>query len=198
MFTGIIKSLGLIEEAKHEEGQVTLTVRPSKKWGKIKLGDSIAVNGVCLTVAKFKKNLPVFFCQKQTVSITNIGLLKKDQIVNLEGAMKMKDEFGGHIVQGHVDSTVICAGIEKKGEGWRYWVKLPSSRPMGVVPKGSIALDGISLTISDLKKDRLSVDIIPFTYENTNIQCWQKNTVINFETDVLGKYVENYLKAFKK
>ena len=198
MFTGIIKSLGLIEEVKYDDGQVTLTVRPSKKWGKIKRGDSIAVNGVCLTVARLKKNLPVFFCQKQTVSVTNIGLLKKGQIVNLEGAMKMKDEFGGHIVQGHVDATVTCAGIEKKGEGWRYWVKLPASRPLGVVPKGSIALDGISLTISDLKKDRLSVDIIPFTYENTDIQYWQKNTVINLETDVLGKYVENYLKALKK
>ncbi len=198
MFTGIIKSLGHIEEAKHNEGQVTLTIRPSKKWGKIKLGDSIAVNGVCLTVARLKKNLPVFFCQKQTVLVTNIGLLKKGQIVNLEGAMKMKDEFGGHIVQGHVDATVTCVGTEKKGEGWRYWVKVPSSRPMGLVPKGSIALDGISLTISDLKKDRLSVDIIPFTYENTNIQGWQKNTIINLETDILGKYVENYLKALKK
>lgn len=198
MFTGIIKSLGHIEEVKHDDGQVTLTIRPSKKWGKIKQGDSIAVNGVCLTVARLKKNLPVFFCQKQTVSVTNIGLLKKRQIVNLEGAMKMKDEFGGHIVQGHVDATVTCIGIEKKGEGWRYWLKLPSSRPMGIVPRGSIALDGISLTISDLKKDRLSVDIIPFTYDNTNIQCWQKNTIINFETDVLGKYVENYLKALKK
>ena len=198
MFTGIIKSLGLIEEAKHDEGKVTLTVRPSKKWGKIKLGDSIAVNGVCLTVAALKKNRPVFFCQKQTVSITNIGLLKKGQTVNLECAMKMKDELGGHIVQGHVDTTVTCMEIEKKGEGWRYWIKLPSSRPVGIVSKGSVALDGISLTVSELKKDRLSVDIIPFTYENTNIQFWRKNTVINMETDVMGKYVENYLKALKK
>ena len=197
MFTGIIKSLGVIEEAKHDNGQVTLMVKPIKKLGKIKLGDSIAVNGVCLTVARLKKNMPVFFCQKQTVSVTNIGLLKKGEKVNLERAMKMGDEFGGHIVQGHVDATVTCAGIEKKGEGWRYWVKLPSLRPKGVVLKGSIALDGISLTISDLKKDRLSVDIIPFTYENTNIQGWQKNTIINLETDVLGKYVENYLKALK-
>ncbi|EKD27082.1 MAG: Riboflavin synthase, alpha subunit, partial [uncultured bacterium] len=117
--------------------------------------------------------------------------------VNLEQAMKMSDELGGHIVQGHVDCTVICDKVLVIGEGWRYTLKLPSVKPKGVVLKGSVALDGISLTISRLEKNTLSVDIIPFTHENTNIKHWKKGTLINLETDVIGKYVEKYLSPEK-
>ena len=198
MFTGIIKALGEVREAKQENHAVTLSIRIPKGWKNVNQGNSIAVNGVCLTVFKKNKETMVFFCQKETVDITNIGHLKKGSIVNLERAMSLSDELGGHIVQGHVDAVVKCSAIEKIGEGWRYWLALPKNRPQGIVHKGSVALDGISLTISRLKKDSLSVDIIPFTFENTNIQFWQKGTVINFETDIIGKYVEKYMKAFKK
>ena len=198
MFTGIIKGLGKIIGSEHKDGQVILTIQPPKNWGKINIGDSIAVNGCCLTVAKIKNKCPLFFCQKITIEITNLGSLNTGDSVNLEQAMKISDEFGGHIVQGHVDAVAYCSKIEKKGEGWRFWIDLPKNTPKGIILKGSITLDGISLTVSELKNKKLSVDIIPFTFENTNIQFWKKGTPINIETDVIGKYVENYMTKAKK
>lgn len=197
MFTGIIRALGKISEIKKKDGEVTLKIIVPKKW-KVKTGDSIAVNGVCLTVAKINNKMPIFFCQRETIDITNLGYLEKGDEVNLERAMRIGDEFGGHMVQGHVDVTSTCQKVIKIGEGWRYWINIPKKRPKGIVLKGSIALDGISLTISKLTKSAISVDIIPYTYENTNIQFWEKGTIINIETDVIGKYVENYMEALKK
>jgi riboflavin synthase len=198
MFTGIIKALGKVVKAGKKNEALILEILFPETWGKITNGNSIAINGVCLTVADTWKNTALFFCQKETVDVTNLGHLKKNDRVNLEHAMHLSDELGGHIVQGHVDTTGILKSIEKIGEGWRYWITLPKERPSGIVHKGSIALDGISLTISRLKKNSLSVDIIPFTYENTNIQSWKTGYIINIETDIIGKYVEKYMKAFKK
>lgn len=193
MFTGIIKALAPVRIVKKNSSEMILSISLPKDWKVVK-GNSIAVNGVCLTVANINKKNAEFFCQKETLDVTCLKLLNNNDIVNLERAMTMADEFGGHMVQGHVDTTSICEKIEKIGEGWRYWIKLPKNSLKGIVLKGSIALDGISLTISRLNKKSLAVDIIPFTHEHTNIKFWKKGTCINIETDIIGKYIESYIK----
>lgn len=198
MFTGIIKALGSVLKTDKSENELKLWISLPSTWGKVKKGDSIAVNGVCLTVAKLKNKEVFFFCQKETMELTNLTYLKPKDKVNLESAMKMSDELGGHIVQGHVDATSKVSKIETIGEGWRYWITLPKKHLKGIVLKGSISLDGISLTVSRLNKKALSVDIIPFTYENTNIQIWKTGYIVNIETDIIGKYVESYMEAMKK
>jgi len=196
MFTGIIKALGNIKEIKIKNQEMTLTISLPSIFKKVKNGNSIAVNGVCLTVIKKVKNNVTFFCQRETIEITNLQNLKKGSLVNLESAMTLNDELGGHMVQGHIDLIGTCKKIEIIGEGYRYWIGF-SKRPKGLVLKGSVALDGISLTISRLHVSKLAVDIIPFTYENTNIKLWQIGTQVNVETDVIGKYVESYMRAIK-
>ncbi len=197
MFTGIIQALGSVKEVKIKNKEMTLTITLPKVFKNVKNGNSIAVNGVCLTVTKKIKNNVTFFCQRETIEITNLKNLKKGSQANLERAMTLNDELGGHMVQGHVDLIGTCKKIETIGEGWRYWVGF-SKRPNGLVLKGSVALDGISLTISRLHATKMAVDIIPFTYENTNIQLWEVGTQVNIETDVIGKYVESYMRAIKK
>jgi len=197
MFTGIIKALGKIKDVKIKNQEMTLTISLPHIFKNVKNGNSIAVNGVCLTVIKKVRNNVTFFCQRETIEITNLKNLKKESLVNLESAMTLNDELGGHMVQGHVDLIGTCKKIEVIGEGYRYWVGF-SKRPRGLVLKGSVALDGISLTISRLHTSKLAVDIIPFTYENTNIKLWEIGTKVNIETDVIGKYVESYMRAIKK
>ncbi|MBN2144389.1 MAG: riboflavin synthase [Candidatus Aureabacteria bacterium] len=197
MFTGIIENQGRIVSVKKGEKDMVLGLCVPKAWS-VKKGDSIAVNGVCLTVAEKKKSSEAyFFCQFETLSVTNLGRLKKGDWVNLERPMKASDRLGGHMVLGHVDLTAVCLEKRVIGEGWQYWLEL-KKRISGLVLKGSVALDGISLTVSHMKKGAFSVDIIPYTYENTNIRFWGKGTCVNVETDILGKYIENYMKALQK
>jgi riboflavin synthase len=198
MFTGIIQKLGKVVSLKKGEKELILGIKIPHEWPAIKLGDSIAVNGVCLTVAEKKQNTMLFFCQFETLSVTNLGDFKTGDWVNLERAMKASDRLGGHMVQGHVDFTTLCLEKRVIGEGWQYSLQLPRNRVAGLVLKGSIALDGISLTVSHLQTRSFCVDIIPFTHENTNIRFWKKGTRVNVETDILGKYIENYMKALKK
>jgi riboflavin synthase len=177
---------------------ITLGLPVPKKWKGVKKGSSIAVNGVCLTVVRKRGDTVYFFCQQETLDVTTLGGLEPGDRVNLEQAMSLGDEIGGHMVQGHVDFTARVDRVQEIGEGWRYRIRLPARRPAGIVLKGSIALDGISLTVSRLTPRSFSVDIIPFTYENTNIQDWKPKTPVNVETDVIGKYVESYMTALEQ
>jgi riboflavin synthase len=162
-------------------------------WKGIKKGSSIAVNGTCLTVFQKKRNLLYFFCQQETLDLTNLGLLPLKTKVNLEPAMKAEDSFDGHWVQGHVDFTAVVKKKEIIGEGFRFWIQIPHTR--GMVLKGSVAVDGISLTISRLKQNDFAVDIIPYTYQNTNISIWERGTKVNIETDLIGKYILKYFNS---
>ena len=196
MFTGIIENLGKVSTKKKGDKGLYLGIFSLKKNWKIKVGDSIAVNGVCLTVAQTRKKEMIFFCQNETLEVTQLNDLSLGDTVNLEQAMRLSDRLGGHWVQGHVDFTGKVQSQEKIGEGFRYWITLPPKKKKGIVLKGSITIDGISLTISRLKSHQFSVDIIPHTHQNTNIAYWEKGTRVNIETDIIGKYIEQYLKGF--
>ncbi len=156
----------------------------------IELGESIAVNGVCLTVETFGGNWFTAYASRETMSVTSLGELKRGSKVNLERAMAMGDRFGGHIVSGHVDALAAVVEIRPAGESNIYKLVFDAAYGKYVIPKGSVALDGISLTVNGCGPDWLEVNIIPETQKTTTISGWTPGRKVNMETDVIGKYVE--------
>jgi riboflavin synthase len=195
MFTGIIEDLG---EVKAVSGS-TLEVRTALDG--IKKGDSVAVNGVCLTVTALSgKNgfsTLVFDYTPETSGKTTLDSIKAGARVNLERAMMADSRFGGHFVTGHVEATAKISSIEKAGNSVVFSFELPSELMKYVAAKGSVTLEGISLTVADRSKKGFSVSVIPFTYANTNLKFKKSGDTVNIETDIIGKYVEN-LSTFSK
>jgi riboflavin synthase len=196
MFTGIIQELGHISRLKARPQGLELGIFVPKSYLRTRLGESISVNGACLTVMNKTAKELLFFCQKETLDRTNIPFLTLGEAVNLELALKLSDRLGGHMIQGHVDGVVTLDKKENLGEGKRYWIHLSKFFP-GLLMKGSVALDGISLSISRLTKKKLAVDVIPHTFQHTNISLWKKGERINLESDLIGKYVHTFLKTHK-
>ncbi len=191
MFTGLVESIGKICMRSIKGSEGVLDITPEKKFGNLKIGESIAVNGTCLTLRKLPGGDGVlsFNVLAESFKRTNLGVLNIGAKVNLERALAVGDRLGGHIVQGHVDIAGSLSSWERLGRDWVLTVKFPNSLRSQFVLKGSVTLDGVSLTIVNLKDNMLSVHIIPTTYSDTALCERKVGDLINIETDVIGKYV---------
>ena len=188
MFTGIIEDLGIVTNLKHDLDNLHITIK-SNITSELKIDQSIAHNGVCLTIIDIKNSEYTVTAIKETLYKTNLGHLKNNDTINLERALKLGDRLDGHIVQGHVDQTASCIRIEENDGSWVFTFKYDINFGNITIEKGSITINGVSLTVVDSKKDTFSVAIIPYTYEHTNFNSFKINSVVNLEFDVIGKYI---------
>jgi riboflavin synthase len=188
MFTGIIETLGKVTNVVKEQENVHLTIK-SNITNELKIDQSVAHNGVCLTVVNINNDEYTVTAIKETIDKTNTGKLKTGAIVNLERAMKLGDRLDGHIVQGHVDETGICKSMKDENGSTFCTFSYNSDKNNITIEKGSITVNGVSLTVVNSKKDEFSVAIIPYTWDNTTFKTLQVNDVVNLEFDVIGKYV---------
>lgn len=188
MFTGIIETLGRVEKIEKDRENINLTIQTNITH-ELKIDQSIAHNGVCLTVvAIFGKNY-VVTAIKETLDKTNLGHLSENDLLNIERAMKLGDRLDGHIVQGHVDQTAVCTEVLENDGSWIFTFVYDSNANNITIEKGSVTVNGVSLTIVDSKKNQFSVAIIPYTYTHTGFSKFKKGTIVNLEFDVIGKYV---------
>jgi len=188
MFTGIIESLGTVKELRQDQDNLHLTIS-STITSELKIDQSVAHNGICLTVVAIDADAYTVTAIRETIEKTNIGDWKTGNSVNLERAMKLGDRLDGHIVQGHVDQTGICKSVENANGSWYYTFEYDENSSNITIEKGSITVNGVSLTVVNSKKNEFSVAIIPYTYEHTNFNSFQVGTKVNLEFDVIGKYV---------
>jgi riboflavin synthase len=192
MFTGIVEGIGTIEEISTKtknRSAIQMTVNLGKNSKGLKIGQSVALNGVCLTAIKVDKSNCIFEMIEETTKKTDLGTLKVGGIVNIERSLKAGERLEGHFVLGHVDGVGIIKKISKKPKEVQVWFELPKKLSKYVVKKGSIAVDGISLTIVDVKNNLASVALIPHTIEVTNFKTKKVGDKLNIETDILGKYI---------
>jgi riboflavin synthase len=188
MFTGIIETLGTIQEIRKEKDNLHITV-DSSITTELQIDQSVAHNGICLTVVSIKDTSYTVTAIDETIKKTNLGNWKTGDSVNLERAMKLGDRLDGHMVQGHVDQTGTCIVAKETGGSWLYTFEYDETLNNITIEKGSITVNGVSLTVVDSKKNEFSVAIIPYTYEHTNFNSFKVGTKINLEFDVIGKYV---------
>jgi riboflavin synthase len=194
MFTGIIEEVGRIVSMEDSGDFRTLQVQAGPILDGIKAGASIAVNGVCLTVRTFNSGSFTADLSRETLERTSLNALRAGTTVNLERPMRADGRFGGHIVQGHVDGVGKIRSFDREGDNWNLEVEFPQDAARYIVHKGSIAIDGISLTVASLKTPVLEVAIIPHTFENTNLRHARAGDTVNLEFDVIAKYVERMMK----
>ena len=188
MFTGIIETLGEIKGLHKDGGNVHVTIA-SSITDELKIDQSVAHNGVCLTVIAINTNEYTVTAIQETIEKTNLSDWKTGDLVNLERAMKLGDRLDGHIVQGHVDQTGICKSIQETNGSWYFTFEYDPILNNLTIEKGSITVNGVSLTVVNSLKNEFSVAIIPYTYEHTNFKNFRIGTKINLEFDVIGKYV---------
>lgn len=196
MFTGLVEEVGKVRHITKKSDGMELTVSCIKVSQGAALGDSIAVNGVCLTVVDMDRDLLRFEVSAETIKRTNLSRLKTNDPVNLERAMMAGSRFGGHIVQGHIDSTGYISSIKPLGDHTEFSIGIPQEYLDYVIEKGSIAVDGISLTINYIRDKNIILNIIPHTLENTNLKFRKVGEEVNLEFDILGKYVVQTLKRY--
>ncbi|WP_350286686.1 riboflavin synthase [uncultured Croceitalea sp.] len=194
MFTGIIETLGKVVSLEKEGENLHLGVQ-SEITQELKIDQSVAHNGVCLTVVALKDDVYIVTAIQETLDKTSLGELKVGDVVNLERAMVLGARLDGHIVQGHVDQTATCSNIQEKDGSWIFSFQYDSSLNNVTIEKGSITIDGTSLTVVDSKNDGFSVAIIPYTYENTRFNSYNVGSKVNLEFDVIGKYVARLLSS---
>ncbi|WP_010521384.1 riboflavin synthase [Aquimarina agarivorans] len=188
MFTGIVETFGEIVSLNHEKDNLHLTIR-SNFTSELKIDQSVAHNGVCLTVVAIENDLYTVTAIKETLDKTNLNTLAVGDVINLERGMKLGDRLDGHIVQGHVDQTATCTSIEETEGSWQFTFSYDPALNNITIEKGSITVNGTSLTVVNSKRNEFSVCIIPYTYEHTNFKNFKVGTVVNLEFDVIGKYV---------
>ncbi len=197
MFTGIVESTGKVINIEREGSNINISIQtPITK--ELKIDQSMSHDGVCLTVVKidYEKETYVVTAIQETLDKTNLGNWQLGYEVNLERSMHMDGRFDGHIVQGHVDQTAECYKVEEFDGSWKFWFKYDVSRANITVEKGSISVNGVSLTVVDSGEGFFSVAIIPYTYEHTNFHNFKSGSVINIEFDIFGKYVARLLKLY--
>jgi riboflavin synthase len=192
MFTGIIETLGEVKKLEKEGGNLHITLS-SNITQELKIDQSVAHNGVCLTVVKIAANQYTVTAIEETLEKTNLNDLLEGDLVNLERAMVLGSRLDGHIVQGHVDQTGECINIEEKDGSWFFTFSYDPKQNNVTIEKGSITIDGTSLTVVDSQKSSFSVAIIPYTYEHTRFGSYNIGTRVNLEFDVIGKYVSRLL-----
>lgn len=193
MFTGLVQCTGSFTGKNMTGGAGKLFIRSHKLFQDLKKGESIAVNGTCLTLEEFSGNELSFHVLKETFSKTDLGELVSGSCVNLERALAAGDRLGGHIVSGHVDGVGKIVSLGKQGDDTILEIAASEEILMYIVSKGSIAVDGISLTVASVKKDSFTICIIPTTWQETNLQTKKSGDMVNLETDMLGKYVYSFL-----
>jgi len=189
MFTGIIEELGTVTFLKTEKENLDITVR-TDFTSELKIDQSVSHNGVCLTVVSIDNDTYTVTAIKETLDKTNLKNLTVGSVVNLERGMKLGARLDGHIVQGHVDQTAICKNIEEVDGSWYFTFEYDPSLHNITIEKGSVTVNGVSLTVVNSKKNKFSVAIIPYTYEHTNFNQFNVGTMVNLEFDVIGKYVK--------
>jgi riboflavin synthase len=194
MFTGIIEEIGKIRRIARKGNGLVLEVLCRNIAQEAMPGDSIAVNGVCLTVMEKRKDSLLFYVSQESLSRTNLGRLRAGEEVNLEPALTLSKRVGGHIVQGHIDGVGRIKRIRKRGEEMRLEIGVGKELIPYIAPKGSIAVDGISLTIANILKDGFEVVIVPYTYNNTNLRKRRVGDLVNIEVDILSKYAQQVRK----
>ncbi|MFD0760536.1 riboflavin synthase [Lutibacter aestuarii] len=192
MFTGIIEKLGTVKNIVEEGENFHITIE-SDFTSELKIDQSVAHNGVCLTIVKILNNTYTVTAIKETLEKSNLKHLKIGDVINLERAMILGARLDGHIVQGHVDQTATCTNIIEEDGSWVFSFEYDTNLNNITIEKGSITLNGVSLTVVDSKKNGFSVAIIPYTFENTNFYTFKIGTEVNLEFDVIGKYVARLL-----
>nr|WP_314836063.1 riboflavin synthase [uncultured Flavobacterium sp.] len=188
MFTGIIETLGTVQEIKKDKDNIHLTI-DSSITDELQIDQSVAHNGICLTVVAISNSLYTVTAIGETIKKTNIPYWKTGDQINLERAMKLGDRLDGHIVQGHVDQIGTCIAADEANGSWHYTFEYDESLHNITIEKGSITVNGVSLTVVNSKKNEFSVAIIPYTFEHTNFKNFEVGTKVNLEFDVIGKYV---------
>jgi len=188
MFTGIIETLGIVKEIQKDGGNLHLTIS-SDITKELKIDQSVAHNGVCLTVVAIDNNDYTVTAIKETIDKTTLGEWQVGDSVNLERAMKLGDRLDGHIVQGHVDQTGVCKSVAEANGSWYFSFEYDSKLNNITIEKGSITVNGVSLTVVNSQPNGFSVAIIPYTFEHTNFKTFKVGSKINLEFDVVGKYV---------
>jgi len=196
MFSGIIEEIGIVRNIEREGGNVHLSVSCSFV-NELKIDQSMAHNGVCLTVVDLQPSHYVVTAIDETLRKSNLGLLTIGSEVNLERSMKLDGRLDGHIVQGHVDQTARCMKVEPADGSWIYTFEYEPHPGMLTVEKGSITVNGVSLTVVNSRRGGFQVAIIPYTHEHTNFHTFKEGTIVNLEFDIIGKYVGQYMEALK-
>ena len=194
MFNGIIKHTGKISKIYKNNNNCIIEILSKIKFSKNEIGSSISCSGACLTLEKYKGNLSKFYISKETLNRTNFKSSNKGDLINLEKSLKYGDRISGHFAQGHVDTTSIIKKIDFVGKSWFVNFKLPKKYKKYLIQKGSITINGVSLTISKILKDGFQIVVIPQTLKLTNLMYLKKKDVVNIEFDVLGKYIKKNLK----
>lgn len=198
MFTGLVEDEGTVENMQHRRGSVTFTIRGGKSVRGLKTDESVSVNGVCLTVIRSSRSKFVVQAVEETLRKTNLGDLAVGDSVNLERALLPDERLGGHFVLGHIDGTGIVTKILKRRSSWIFWFRVHRRFSRYIIPVGSIAVNGVSLTVSSLKRNEFAVSIIPHTWDLTTFKHLGVHERVNIEFDMLGKYVERILKHRRK
>lgn len=198
MFTGLVEGLGRVVATEPETAGIRLIIAPPAtmlgiEGDRCQLGDSVAINGCCLTVIEIRHDCWAFQAGTETLSKTNLGSLKVNDPVNLERSLPVNGRLGGHFVQGHVDGVGQVEAIDREGEWVAMWFRVTESLARLMVSKGSVAVDGISLTVVNVEQNRFSVALIPHTLTVTTLGVRQVGNTVNIETDILGKYVQKLL-----
>jgi riboflavin synthase len=189
MFTGIIEDLGTVIKLEKDKGNLHITIN-SLLTPELKIDQSVAHNGVCLTVVAIEGTKYTVTAIKETLDKTNIGDLKVNDLVNIERAMKLGARLDGHIVQGHVDQTGKCIAVSEQNGSWFYTFSYDHKLSNVTIEKGSITVNGVSLTVVNSERNQFSVAIIPYTYTHTTFKNFEIGTIVNLEFDVIGKYVK--------
>ena len=194
MFSGIIKHTGKINKIYKNTNNCTIEILSKIKFSKFEIGSSVSCSGTCLTLEKYKRNLSKFYISKETLNRTNFKFLNKGDLINLEKSLEYGNRISGHFVQGHVDTTSAIKTIDFVGKSWFINFKLLKRYKKYLVQKGSITINGVSLTISKILKNGFQVVVIPQTLKLTNLIYLKEKDVVNVEFDVLGKYIKSFLK----
>jgi riboflavin synthase len=196
MFTGIIESLGEVKSINKSEANINFTIKSSLA-NELKVDQSLCHNGVCLTVVDVSESYYCVTAINETLLKTNLKNLRVGDLVNLERSMRMNGRLDGHIVQGHIDQTGTCTSIENYDGSWVFDFNFDAKQKNITIEKGSITINGVSLTVINSKKNSFSVAIIPYTYQNTNFCKFIKGEIVNLEFDVLGKYIAKMIHLYK-
>lgn len=195
MFTGIITHTGIFKE--YRIGKQEIVIEAPELAARLEIGESLAVNGVCLSLTRKEKNMLCFDLSKETLSRTNLGSLRRGEQLNLELSLTLSSPLSGHLLTGHIDSTGKVTAVQKRGPGIRLTIAFPSNLSPYIIPKGSVAIDGVSLTIAECRPSSLEVEIIPITLKKSNLSLLKPGSTVNIECDIIGKYVYNWLSKTK-
>ncbi len=198
MFTGLVEELGTIKKAERKRGSVVFTILAPRIAASLKVHDSVAVDGVCLTVIRRTKSFFETQAVEETLSKTTLGTLRAGDSVNLERPLLSTTRLGGHFVLGHVDCVGKVSKVEMRASSWMFWLKVPKRYTHLLIPVGSVAVNGVSLTVAALKQTTFGVSIIPHTMRQTTFRLLRVGSGVNIEFDVLGKYVERLLSARRR